>query len=212
MLRLNDSLILERNPASTAAESVRALRVFIRQHLRSSGEGTVIMLTSANEGEGKTLLAANLAVSFAQEGKRVCIIDANLRKPALHKAYGLKNGNGLADYLMGSVEAEAVIRPGSTPGLSIITGGAEPLNPSELLSNERMGQLLSKLKQQFDIVLLDSAGVLSYTDARVLASLTDGAVLVVRYGRTKREAVRKAKQYMDQAGVNVLGIAMNQVK
>ncbi|ANS77021.1 hypothetical protein AWM70_00760 [Paenibacillus yonginensis] len=214
MLRLNDSLVSERNPASAAAESVRSLRVYIRQHLQSAGkDSTVLMLTSANEGEGKTLLVANLAVSFAQEGKRVCVIDANLRKPALHLAFGLNNGgNGLSDYLRGACEAEAAIRPSSIPDLDVITAGAAPWNPAELLSGERTEQLLAHLKQQYEIVLLDSAGVLGCIDARVLASQADGAVLVVRYGRTKRTAVSKAKQYMDQAGVPLLGIAMNQVK
>ncbi|WP_223066906.1 CpsD/CapB family tyrosine-protein kinase [Paenibacillus caui] len=212
MLCLNESLVAERNPTSSVAESVRSLRVYIRQHLRESKGGTVLLLTSAHEGEGKSVLVANLAVSFAQEGRKTCVVDGNLRNPSLHLIYDLNNGHGLTDYLIGNEEAENIVRPCGTPGLSVITAGEAPPNPSELLGSERMEKLFVKLRQEYEIILLDSPNVLDFSDARVLAARTDGAVLVVKYGRSKREAVRKAKQYMDQAGVSVLGIAMNQVK
>lgn len=212
MLRLSESLVVERNPASSAAESVRSLRVYVRQHISGQAGGTVLLFTSANEGEGKTVLAANLAVSLAQEGKKVCIVDANLRNPSLHLVYRLSGGLGLSDYLLGPGTLEQIIHQAYISGLSVVTAGTGVPSPSELLGSERMIELLTALKQEYDAIVLDSPGLLDNTDARVLASLTSGVVLVAKYGSSKREAVRKAKQYMDQAGANVIGIALNQVK
>lgn len=212
MLRLNESLVTQRNPASPAAESVRSLRVYIRQHLRERTDGAVLLFTSADKGEGKTVLAANLAASFAQEGKKVVILDANLHHPSLHLVYRLNNGDGLSEYLSGRKEPEQIIHQSLIPELAVITAGEQEILPSELFGNERMQELITSLQQQYDIVILDSPGLLGCTDARILASFASGVVLVAKYGSSKRDAVLRAKQYIDQAGAPVLGIAMNQVR
>lgn len=212
MLRLSESLVVERNPASSAAESVRSLRVYLRQRLKEREEGTALLFTSAEEGAGKTVLAANLAVSFAQEGKKVCIVDANLRSPSLNLVFHLNSGAGLSDYLSDHGSLEQIVRPSFVPNLSVIAAGTGTDSPAELLGGEQMTNLLAALRQEYEMVVLDAPGLLDCTDARMLASFVDGAVLVAKYGSSKRDEISKAKQYVEQAGTDIIGIVLNQVK
>ncbi|MGG1615385.1 CpsD/CapB family tyrosine-protein kinase [Paenibacillus sp. NRS-1782] len=212
MLRLNDMLITESNPSSYVSESFRSLRTYIRQQvITQTDRGTVLLLTSPESGAGKTTLLANIGVSFAQEGRRVALVDCNLHTPALHEIFGLENTGGLTAYLRGGAASKSIVRHG-VPELSIIPGGDTLYNAADLLGSERMVELLEELKREYDIILLDSAPALNYTDARLVASLTDGVILVARHARTKREDLRKTKQLMDQAGATLVGIVMNQVK
>lgn len=213
MLRLNRSLITDMNPSSHISESFRSLRTYIRQLglLKGTG-GQVLLFTSAEGGEGKTTILANLAVSFVQDGKKVAVVDGNLRKPGLHSIFDVEGSQGLAAYLSGYEEAKDIAVYGSLANLAVIPAGVSTISPPDLLGSERMAGLLTELKASFDLILLDSPQAVDYSDARILAPLSDGVVIVARHGRTKREALRKLKGLMEQTGVRILGIAMNQTR
>lgn len=213
MLRLNRSLIADMNPSSHVSESFRSLRTYIRQlGLLKGPGGQVLLFTSAEGGEGKTTILSNLAVSFVQDGKKVAVVDCNLRKPGLHSVFDVEGSQGLAAYLSGYEEAKDVLVYGSLANLAAIPAGVSTVSPPDLLGSERMTGLLRELKASFDLILLDSPQAVDYSDARILAPLSDGVVIVARHGRTKREALRKLKGLMEQTGVRILGIAMNQTK
>ncbi|WP_339253874.1 CpsD/CapB family tyrosine-protein kinase [Paenibacillus sp. FSL P2-0136] len=213
MLRLNRSLIADINPSSHVSESFRSLRTYIRQlGLLKGPGGQVLLFTSAESGEGKTTILSNLAVSFVQDGKKVAVVDCNLRKPGLHSVFDVEGSQGLAAYLSGYEEAKDVLVYGSLANLAVIPAGLSTVSPPDLLGSEKMAGLLTELKASFDLILLDSPQAVDYSDARILAPLSDGVVIVARHGRTKREALRKLKGLMEQTGVRILGIAMNQTK
>ncbi|SEU00441.1 CpsD/CapB family tyrosine-protein kinase [Paenibacillus sp. NFR01] len=210
MLRLNRSLIADKNPASHVSESFRSLRTYIRQ-LGLLGEGgKVLLFTSAEGGEGKTTVLANLAVSFVQDGKKVAVVDCNLRHPGLHTIFEVEGSQGLAAYLGGQEDAKDIAVFGNLANLAVIPAGIAAVSPPDLLGSDKMPQLLEELKGSFDLILLDTPPAVEYSDARVLAPLTDGVIIVARYGKSKREALRKLKSLMEQTGSRILGIAMNQ--
>ncbi|MFP4978195.1 CpsD/CapB family tyrosine-protein kinase [Paenibacillus sp. CN-4] len=213
MLRLNNSLVADANPASRVSESFRSLRTYIRQlGILEPGAGKVLLFTSAGDGEGKTTILSNLAVSFVQDGKKVAVVDCNLRKPALHLVFGTEEGGGLTGYLKGQAEADETPVYGSLANLAVIPAGETVLSPADLLGGERMQVLLNELRASFDLVLLDTPPAVEFSDARVLAPQSDGVIVVARHGKTKRESLRKLKLLLDQAGTPILGIAMNQTK
>ena len=213
MLRLNRSLIADINPSSHVSESFRSLRTYIRQlGLLKGPDGQVLLFTSAEGGEGKTTILSNLAVSFVQDGKKVAVVDCNLRTPGLHSVFDVEGSQGLAAYLSGYEEAKDVLVYGSLANLAVIPAGVSTVSPPDLLGSDKMAGLLTELKASFDLILLDSPQAVDYSDARILAPLSDGVVIVARHGRTKREALRKLKGLMEQTGVRILGIAMNQTK
>lgn len=213
MLRLNKSLITDINPSSHISESFRSLRTYIRQLglIQGSG-GKVLLFTSAAGGEGKTTILSNLAVSFVQDGKKVAVVDCNLRKPALHTVFGVEGSEGLAAYLSGEGEADNLAVYGNLANLSVIPAGITSVSPPDLLGNDKMTALLDELRGSHDLILLDSPPAINYSDARILASQVDGVILVARYGKSKRESIRKVKTLMEQAGSQIIGITMNQTK
>ncbi|WP_019913305.1 CpsD/CapB family tyrosine-protein kinase [Paenibacillus sp. HW567] len=213
MLRLNKSLIADLNPSSHISESFRSLRTYIRQLglLKGSG-GQVLLFTSSEGGEGKTTILSNLAVSFVQDGKKVAVVDCNLRDPALHTVFEVEGSYGLAAYLGGIEEAKDIAVYGNLANLAVIPAGITNVSPPDLLGSDKMAALLEELKASFDLILLDSPQALEYSDARILAPLSDGLIIVARHGKTKRESLKKLKGLMEQTGVKILGIAMNQTK
>jgi protein-tyrosine kinase len=213
MLPLNNSLIADFNPSSHISESFRSLRTYIRQlGLLGKDGGTVLLFTSADRGEGKTTILSNLAVSFVQDGKKVAIVDCNLRNPGLHSVFGLDGSEGLVDYLNGLKEAGEVSVLGSLANLTVIPAGQAVVSPPDLLGSDKMAALLETLKATHDLILLDSPPAVAYSDARILAPQTDGVILVAKYGKSKRDSLRKVKVLMEQTGSTILGIAMNQTK
>ncbi|AIQ11549.1 CpsD/CapB family tyrosine-protein kinase [Paenibacillus durus] len=212
MLRLSNSLIAERNPQSHVSESFRSLRTYIRQLGLLQGGGKSLLFTSGGAGEGKTTVLANLAVSFVQDGKKVAVVDCNLRSPGLHTVFGVENAEGLADCLSGQKEAGKIGVYGNLANLTIVTAGVSSVSPPDLLGNAKMAELLEELKGTHDLVLLDTPPAVEYSDARVLAPLTDGVIIIARYGKSKRDSIRKVKTLMEQSGTTILGIAINQVK
>ncbi|MRN51542.1 CpsD/CapB family tyrosine-protein kinase [Paenibacillus monticola] len=213
MLRLNNSLITDINPSSHISESFRSLRTYIRQLAVMQGTGgKVLLFTSAEGGEGKTTMLSNLAVSFVQDGKKVAVVDCNLRHPGLHTVFGIEGSEGLAAYLSGQEESDKISVLGTLANLSVIPAGRSHVSPPDLLGNAKMTILLNELRASYDLVLLDSPPAIEYSDARILAPLVDGVILVARQGKSKRESLRKVKSLLEQTGSKILGIAMNQTK
>jgi protein-tyrosine kinase len=210
MSPLSNVLVTETDPNSAVAESYRSLRTSIRhKRLRKSDKGIVLMIASPKAQEGKTTTVSNLAVTFAQDGQDVVVIDCNLRQPSLHVVYGMPNHAGLVQYLKSASPAKGNISKVILPNLHIMTAGGQPSNPSELLGSPRMAELLNDLKQQYDVVLLDSPPTLDFTDAELLAEYSDGIMLVAKYGRTKREWAKQARDRLEQSGARMLGMIIN---
>lgn len=202
-------IISEINPKSPISEAYRILRTNLGFSAIDK-ELKTIMVTSAQPGEGKSTTSVNLAVVYAQADKKVLIIDADLRKPKLHQMFVKTNRIGLSHLLSGqSILLQAVMET-HIPNLSVITSGPIPPNPSEILSSNRMTRLLEELRGAFDIIILDTPPVLAVSDAQIVAAKCDGVLLVVHAGKTKRDAVMKAKASLDHVKANLLGTVLNQ--
>lgn len=190
-------------------ESFRSLRTSI---LLSAAERPprVILVASALPEEGKTTISCNLAISLAQLGRHVLLIDSDLRRPAANKLFNLTREVGIVNCLTGQRELRDVVQPSGTDGLDVLVCGPIPPNPAELLSSEKMEKLLAQARETYDFVIMDSPPVLRVADARVLARLTDGVVLVVR-STTPRDVALRAQAYIQSAGGWTLGAVLNSV-
>ena len=168
-----------------------------------------LLVTSAKGGEGKTTVAANLAVSLAQLGEKVLLIDADLRRPSLHKFFGVANTSGLVNFLTGSPDWRSLLSQAAPIGLFVMPSGPVPPNPADLLSSEYMPLLIREATKEYKFVVLDSPPLLNLADSRVLATLVDGVILVVGGGITPRELVHRAYASAVDAGSHVLGATIN---
>jgi protein-tyrosine kinase len=192
------------------AEQFRTLRSRLYQ-LRSGQALRTVLITSSVPTEGKTFVTSNLAQAIIrQPDRRALIIDADLRRPRLHMPFGARLAPGLSEYLRGEADEAAVIQQGQEGNLCLITGGAEAANPSELLSNGRLKQLIDRLSPVFDWILLDSPPCVPVADASILADLVDGVLLVVRAGSTPFEVAQRACQELQTK--NVVGVVLNAVE
>jgi succinoglycan biosynthesis transport protein ExoP len=204
-----DKLITMKHPRSIIAEAYRILRTNIQfsaidKPLKS------IVVSSPNPIEGKSVTIANLAVVMAQAGARVVIVDSDLRRPVIHKIFNLPNTEGLTSVLLQDRPlADGYLQSTEVENLQVLTTGPLPPNPSELLSSQKMTDLIENLKEEADVVLLDSPPSLPVTDAAVLSSKTDGTLLVTDAGTTRRGAARRAKEDLTRVGANILGVVLN---
>lgn len=195
---------------STALEAFRSLRTSIL--LSANPVPKVLLVTSALPGEGKTTTTVNLGATLASLGSKVVIVDCDMRRPACHRAAGVKNSPGFVQCLTGRVDlSEAILPVEGVPNLSMIPCGPIPPNPAEVLSSPVTGQMLRKLHAEFEYVLVDSPPILSVADSRILATLTDAVVLVTRAYETPYEVVRRARSLLYSAGARILGVALNDV-
>ena len=197
-------------PNSRLAESYRSIRTAL---LLSSADNPVktVAVTSAMPGEGKTVSVANLAVTLAQSGKTVVVVDADLRRPRQHRLFKVKNTYGLTTYLTDSVEIKDVVKSTEIPNLFLINAGPVPPNPAELLGSDRMARFIRMMADESDYVLFDLPPMLEISDALVLGAKVDGLVLVVHGDKTSREALRKAREKLDMLKVRTLGVIINNV-
>ncbi|HKY03663.1 MAG TPA: polysaccharide biosynthesis tyrosine autokinase [Blastocatellia bacterium] len=193
---------------STAAEAYRVLRTSMLLSAAGSPPRT-ILITSGQPGEGKTTTVVNTAVSLAQLGASVLIIDCDLRKPAAHKTFGVENSTGLSTYLSRDVELNELIHRLQIPNLSLLPCGAIPPNPAELLASEKMKNMLAALREQYDHILIDSPPLLSVTDPVILSTLVDGVMLVVHGGKSTRAVARRARQELQTVGAKIFGVVLN---
>ncbi|MBN2686870.1 MAG: SPOR domain-containing protein [Deltaproteobacteria bacterium] len=215
-------------PKSTLAESYRALRTNLKfTGLKENMKN--IMFTSSSPQEGKSTVVANLAITMAQDGKKVLIIDGDMRKPMVAHIFGIEQAPGLADVILGNYSWREVVRTVSdvmmgkmsvddvmiTPGmdnLSILTSGTLPPNPSELVSVDAINQILTEAASEYDLVLWDSPPILSATDATILSSKMDGVVMVYRVGKIPRNTLKRAKAQLDNVNAHVIGVVLNGLK
>lgn len=198
-------------PQSVVSEAYRALRTSILLST-SKHPPQVILITSGQPREGKTTTALNLSITLAQRGDRVVLIDSDLRRPRVHRAFQMSNQSGLSSYLAGASPIDKVIRaaPG-VPNLFVITAGPTPPNPAELLSSEPVTALFSELRRQFDFVVLDSPPAITVADAMILAAHADGVILVAHGGATSRDSLRHARKLLAAANARMLGVVLNNV-
>lgn len=204
------AIVMQINPNSPTSEAYRSLRCNIEFSIVNHGIKT-IAITSVHRGEGKTTTALNLAVAYAQIGKKVILLDTDLRKPSLHVTFGGDSSRGLTSYLVNQSTINEIIHESFVDNLSIIIAGAIPPNPSDLLASKQMNSLLAELKENYDLVIIDTPPVLMLTDAKVIASKCDGVLLVMEYGRVKRNEAKKVKEELMLAKAMLIGVVLNKI-
>jgi protein-tyrosine kinase len=204
------NLVAHSDPKSAAAEAYRSLRTSI-QFAGLDHKCRTILFTSSSPGEGKSTTVANFGVVMVQTGQRVCLIDSDLRRPTLHRVFGLSNGRGLTSALLENLPFAEVAQPTLVPGLFVLTSGPVPPNPAELVGSNRMRELLEGAVDQFDMILLDSPPLVSVSDAVALSAFADGVVLVVQTGKVPHEVIRRAAGQLHAVKGRVLGVVMNAV-
>ncbi len=199
-------VVMYHEPKSIQAEQYRAFRTNILALDKGRGS-RALAITSAMKNEGKSLSAVNIAICLAEApGLRVCLIDTDFRSPRVDSLLGLGSGPGLSDLLLDALDLNQVLLETKVRHLSVIRAGREPRNPTELLASDRIRDLLAVLKTDFTHIICDTPPVNPYTDAAVLGSRMDGVILVVRVGRTDREKAERARNVLQRAGNNIIGI------
>ena len=207
----NGNVILTQVEAnSSIAESYRQLRTSLL--LSSAGHAPrTLLVTSSQPAEGKTTTSVNTAISLAQTGASVLIVDADLRRPRVHKIFNLKNNVGLCNYLAGDCDLASLIQI-AMPNLYVLPVGPLPPNPAELLGSSKMRTVVETLAENFDYVVIDSPPVSSFADSLILSSLVEGVIIVVRSGFTPREMAQRTKAHLQSVGAKILGVVINQIK
>jgi protein-tyrosine kinase len=204
------TLIAHLEPKSPAAEAYRTLRTSI-QFAGLDHKCRSIVVTSSSPGEGKSTTVANFGVVLAQTGSRVCLIDSDLRRPTLHRIFGLGNSRGLTTALLEGLSLTEVAQPTNVPNLAVLTSGPLPPNPAELVGSNRMREALEAAVADFDMILLDSPPVVSVADAVALATFADGVVMVVQTGKVPYEVIRRATSQILAVKGRILGVVLNGV-
>lgn len=195
---------------SPVAEAFRVLRTNL-QFAAVDRELKVILVTSTSPNEGKSTVAQYLAQTISQTGKKVMALDTDLINPTLHLRFGIPNQRGLSNLIMGDADFTLAAHPKEYPNLSVITSGPIPPNSSELLGSTRMKHVMDHLREEYDVVVVDSPPMLPVTDAVVVSSLADGVILVVQAGKTRRGEVRHVQETLEVAHANLLGVVLNRV-
>ena len=211
-------LITHRNPKSPIAEVFKTLRTNI-QFMNSKKSLSTLLITSTMPGEGKSWVAGNLAITFAQAGKKVLLIDADMRKGRQHKMFNLENRMGLSNYLSGldetgkSIQVDILkfIKSTEVQDLFLITAGNVPPNPSELLASEVTINMIEKLKDIFDFIIFDGTPSMLVTDALILARLVDSTIIVTEQNVTKNDNLEKVQKSIENVGGNIAGVILNKV-
>lgn len=209
-MALDSKLIVYSHPKSPYAEAYRVLRT----NLQFSGFDKpikTILVTSSMPSEGKSTTVCNLAMAISQTGKKVLLMDCDLRKPSLHKKLNIHNGRGLTNVIAENEPLQNVLQNVSLNNLDILTCGPIPPNPSELLGSNKMKDFISSVSEKYDYVLMDTPPVISVTDAAVLSAFVDGVILVVSHGQTEIEAAKRAKELLVKVNANILGVVLNKI-
>ncbi|MCM3729092.1 CpsD/CapB family tyrosine-protein kinase [Neobacillus cucumis] len=205
------NIITKFDSKSPISEQYRTIRTNI-QFSSVDNEVKSLMVTSSGPGEGKSTTVANLAVVFAQQGKKVLLVDADLRKPTVHYTFNQTNTFGLTSVLTRQLTLDKAVADTGEKNLFVLTSGPIPPNPAELLSSKAMEQFYQDALDLFDIVLFDTPPLLAVTDAQILANKCEGTILVVSSGKTEKDQVVKAKELLDSAQSKLLGVVLNNKK
>ncbi|GAB1425264.1 polysaccharide biosynthesis tyrosine autokinase [Thauera terpenica] len=201
-------LLATSHPDDNAVESLRSLRTTLHFALLGADRGSVL-ITGPAPDVGKSFISKNLGAVLAQSGKRVIVVDADMRKGHIHKEFGLPRTGGVSDFVTGKATLESIVRQTTVPGLAIVTTGQIPPNPSELLMHERFAAMLHSLEQQCDVLIVDAPPVLAVSDAAIIGRLTGATLMVVRAGRHPMGELEQAVKRLAQGGVDVKGFVFN---
>jgi protein-tyrosine kinase len=207
----NRSLITHRSPKSSVSEQYRTVRTNIEFAAVDESLRT-FMVTSANPSEGKSTTVANLAVVFAQQDKKVLLVDGDMRRPTVHYTFRTDNIKGLTNVLTKQATLEEVACETEVNNLHVVSCGPIPPNPAELLSSKAMDQFIEEALKSYDVVIFDTPPVLAVTDAQVLANKVQGVILVVNSGKTETELALKTKELLTNAKAKLLGVVLNEKK
>lgn len=201
-------LIALHSPRSTASESYRGIRTNI---LFSTAESVpqVILISSSGPREGKTITAANVAITMAQAGSKIVILDCDMRRPEIHNLFGATRDRGMSNILVGIDNIGEIIQSTKIPNLDVITSGPIPPNPSEMLGSKRMESLINALRKKYNHILIDSPPVTAVTDALVLSKSADGVIMVIRTGDTARQIVKNGMDQLNNVGAHIIGAVLN---
>lgn len=197
-------------PKSTFAESMRNVRTSIMLSSTDNPKKS-LLVTSTHPGEGKTFVASNLAIIIAKTGKKTLLVDADFRKPRVHKVFNIETLPGLSNYFIGESDLESTIKPTTIPNLSIVTCGLIPPNPSEMLGSHSMEAFCSNVLERFDTVIFDTPPALTVTDAIVLSNIVNGIIYVIKSGEVTKEMARRAVMQLQGGKSELLGVVMNNV-
>lgn len=203
--------ILSKNSSFAVQEAYKTLRTNVRFYLKNSGCKR-ISITSSVSGEGKSITLLNLAISMAEDGQRVLLIDADLRRPAQARLMVEKAAPGLSNVLADLATTEDAIRKDLYPNLDVLFSGDVPPNPSELLGSDKMRQIIEELSQKYDYILVDTPPVTVVSDASIVTNLLDGVLVLVRQGQSRRDLVKKAVANLELTGIKPLGFVLNGVE
>lgn len=206
-----DRFVTIASPHAAVSESLRTIRAAI---LLSSADNPsrVVMVTSANKGEGKTTVASNLAVTLAQASHRTLLIDGDLRQSTIHKLFNIPEDQpGLVDYLAGQAPIESCLLETSVANLDILTSGSKTPNPAELIGSNKMRQLMESLKERYDYILIDTPPVVPVADALLLSKIADSVIVVVRSLHTEKTSAQEATRRLQRVGAKILGVVLNDV-
>jgi len=204
-------LLVALDPLDPAAEAYRNLRMNLMFMSTEEKPIRTLLISSPGPNEGKSTTSINFAVMLAQLGERVLLVDADIRRPALHRAMDILREPGLTDLLVGAADVRTAIRPNVLPNLDVLPSGPFPSNPSELLNSKKMQQLLRDFEGTYTHIILDSPPILAVTDSAILGTHTDGLVLVLRSGETEQRAAERAVDQVRRVGVRVFGAVLNEV-
>ena len=205
--RISDLVALH-SPKSTASESYRGIRTNILFSIAESVP-QVILISSSGPREGKTITAANVAITMAQAGSKIIILDCDMRRPEIHKLFGATRDRGMSNILVGIDNIGEIIQSTKIPNLDLITSGPIPPNPSEMVGSKRMESLLVALRKRYDHILIDSPPVTAVTDALVLSKSADGVIMVIRTGDTARQIVKNGMDQLNNVGAHIIGAVLN---
>lgn len=206
----NYSLLVHEEPKSPISEAYRVLRTNI-QFSNVDSSLKVVAITSAGPNEGKSTTVSNLAISFAQTGNKVLLVDGDLRLPSIHNIYNLSNQTGLVNILAKQEVIGNCVQATLVENLFVLTSGPTPPNPSELLQSVSMRNFLNEVEGIFDIVLIDTPPVGNVTDAAILSSLVDGIILVAASGKVKIDEIKRAKEILQKVNSNIIGVVLNKL-
>lgn len=206
----NSELVIYSNPKSSISESIRTLRTNL-QFASVDKKIKTILITSSVPSEGKSFIAANLAASFADSGSNVLLVDCDIRKGRQHSIFNLHNKKGLSNLLLKDIKEnyKSYIYDSGIKNLSLIFKGSTPPNPSELLNSEKNKQLISLLKEEYDIIIFDSAPLNGLPDSLIMSNLVDGVIITTRAKSTSFALLSETKKSLENINANILGVVLN---